>query len=180
MKQGTIMSAAVLCLGLTAACGGGTREDGDAQSQQTEQQGTTPADAQARAEPAGQASGRPEPTNVDGCLTEANGQFVLTTLQTGEGTTETYQLTNADDELRKHVGREVRVAGEAEPARVAEVRETTPAGAGAAGTSGQQAQGQPQPQVSTESRTRLEMRRLSVINVTPTGDPCPTTAGAAR
>ena len=177
-QQRSIVGAAVLCVGLSAACGGGAPES---ETMQTEQQGTTPGNAAGREEMSGQAGGRPEPANVDGCLTEANGQFVLTTLQPEGGSTQTYQLINADQQqLRPHVGREVRVAGEAEPARVAEVRETTPAGSGttgtgAAGTSGQQ----PQAQVSTESRTRLEMRRLSVINVTPTGDPCPT-SGAAR
>jgi hypothetical protein len=168
-----MFSAAVLCAGLAAACGGGT---GDAAS---EQPGTTPGNGAAREEVGGQAGARPEPISVDGCLTEANGRFVLTQLEREGGTaTETYQLTtNAPDDLRQHVGREVRIAGEAAAARVAEVRESTPPGAGAtspAGTSGQQGGAE----VSTESTTRLEMRQLAVSSVTPTGDECPTAAGA--
>jgi hypothetical protein len=115
---------------------------------------------------------------VDGCLTEANGRFVLTQLsRAGGAATETYQLTTSTpDDLRQHVGREVRIAGEAAAARVAEVRETTPPAAGApAGTSGQQGSAQ----VSTESATRLEMRQLVVSSVTPTGDECPAAAGGA-
>jgi hypothetical protein len=71
------------------------------------------------------------------------------------------------------VGKQVRVNGEAEPARVAEVRESTPATPAApAGTAGQQSTTN-QPVVSTETKTRLETRRMSVTSVTATGDECP-------
>ena len=110
-----------------------------------------------------------------GCLTAAGDRFVLTSLESGERpSTELYQLFGTSDELREHVGREVLVTGEAEPAGIAEVRETTPATP--VGTSG--ANIQAAPQVRTESQVRLETRQLRVLTVTPTGDDCP--AGVSR
>ena len=111
-----------------------------------------------------------------GCLTAAGDRFVLTSLESGERTaTELYQLVGTSDELREHVGREVLVTGEAEPAGIAEIRETTPATP--VGTSGANIQAAP-PQVRTESQLRLETRQLRVLTVTPTGDDCP--AGVSR
>lgn len=183
MRNISSLSTAVVCLGLTVACSGGNRAaSGD------ERQNTTPGNATAAEATRAAATGRPAPITATGCLTSANGRFVLTQLEEAaaatEGattagaparpTTETYQLTNADDQLRQYVGRQVRVNGEAAPAQVAEVRETTPAAqAGSAtGTSGSQAGGNGAT-VSTETATRFESRRLSVLSVTPTGDACP-------
>jgi hypothetical protein len=177
MKRLNGLSAAVVCLGLTAACGGGDREAGS-----VERDGTAGVNTQVETE---ESTGRPVPTTVTGCLSSADGRYVLTALKAiddGPGgptqaTTETYQLTNADEQLRQHVGRHVRVNGEAEPARVADVRETSPSAPAARGTSGQQSANQPA--VSTETRTRLEMRRMSVTSVSATGENCPTEPGAA-
>jgi hypothetical protein len=134
-------------------------------------------------------TGKSEVMTVTGCLSSADGRYVLTELEGNNGTrggtvqptTETYQLTNADEKLRDHVGKQVRINGEAEPARIAELRETTPGTASVAtGTAGQQSGNQPE--VSTETRTRLEMRRMSVMYVMPTGADCPagTASGSGR
>jgi hypothetical protein len=168
------LSAVVVCVGLAAACGGNNRETA-AEHENT----TATANAPAGSE---EPTGRPAALSVTGCLTSADGRYVLTQLagdvqSPGGPATETYQLTNADEKLRPHVGKQVRVTGEAEPARVAEVRESTPATpATPAGTAGQQTTAN-QPAVSTETRTRLETREMSVMSVTPTGQDCP--AGSA-
>jgi hypothetical protein len=109
-----------------------------------------------------------------GCVTASGDRFVLTSLESGDRpATEVYQLVGTNDELRKHVGREVLVTGEAQPAGIAEVRETTPATP--VGTSGAT---EGAPQVRTESQVRLETRQLRVLTVTPTGDDC--TAGVSQ
>jgi hypothetical protein len=184
MMRGTAAGAFVLCLGLAAGCGGSNKDE----------QANAASDDQKTAE------GRPAPVTQTGCLTARGDQFVLTDLDRGtagasdQATTETYQLIGNADELRQHVGKQVRVNGEAEPAQVAEVRETTPSGpqANATGTSGQsQAGAQPQsgsapaqsgsaqmqgggntPQVSSQTETRLEVAKLRVQSVTPTGESC--------
>ena len=171
MKRLNGLSAAVACLGLVAACGGGDREV------DLERDTTTGANAQVETE---ESTGRPVPITVTGCLSSAEGRYVLTELEplneapggAPRATTETYQLTNADEQLSQHVGKRVRINGEAEPARIAEVRESTPSTPAAAGTSGQQTPNQPA--FSTETHTRLEMRRMSVMSVMPTGEDCPT------
>jgi hypothetical protein len=164
------LSAAVVCVGFAAACGGNTRET-TAEHENT----TATANTQPESE---EPTGRPTPLSVTGCLTSAEGRYVLTQLdgdvQSPRGAaTEAYQLTDADEQLRQHIGKQVRVTGEAEPARVAEVRESTPSTPAApAGTAGQQTTTN-QPAVSTETRTRLETRTMSVTSVTPTGQNCP-------
>jgi hypothetical protein len=181
MKRWNGVSAAVACLALTVACGGGNREE----NVSTEREGAA-ADNQAVTDE--RTGGPPEVMTVTGCLSSAEGRYVLTQLESGgtaaapgEATTETYQLTNADEKLREHVGKQVRVNGEAEAARIAEVRETTPpAPATATGTAGNQSGNEPT--VSSETQTRLELRRMSVMSVMPTGEDCPagTTTGSAR
>jgi hypothetical protein len=164
------LSAAVVCVGLAAACGGNKRDT-------TAEHENTTATTDARAE-SDEPTGRSAALSVTGCLTSASGRYVLTDLSDdaqapGGPATESYQLTNADEKLRPHVGKQVRVTGEAEPARVAEVRETTPSvPAAPAGTAGQQGTTN-QPAVSTETRTRLETRQMSVTSVTATGQDCP-------
>lgn len=112
-----------------------------------------------------------------GCLTAADNRYVLTALETtqdaGAPQTELYQLIGEGDELRQHVGKAVRVTGEAAPAQVAQVRETSPAQpAETRGTAGDA-----QPRVQTESQTRIETRQLRVQSVTPTGEDCPASGG---
>jgi hypothetical protein len=188
--------AFVLCLGLAAGCGGSNKDE----------QGSAASNDQ------NTAQGRPAPVTQTGCLTARGDQFVLTDLDRGttrapdQAATETYQLIGNTDELRQHVGKQVRVNGEAEPAQVAEVRETTPAAPqpNATGTSGQTPAAQPQgsaqaqsgsapaqggagqaqsgsaqmqgggsnPQVTSQTETRLEVAKLRVQSITPTGESC--------
>jgi hypothetical protein len=115
------------------------------------------------------------PLEETGCLTAAGDRFVLAALESGRTTeTELYQLVGREEELRQHVGKSVRVTGDAEPAQVAELRESS----GAVPTTGEppSAEGQPQQapeaQVQTQAQTRLETRRMRVVTVTPTGDDC--------
>lgn len=114
---------------------------------------------------------RPVPVTETGCLTARGDQFVLTDLERSDGEathTETFQLVGNEDELRRHVGKQVRVNGEAEAPQVATVQESTPAPPEPAprGTTGAD------PKVSTQSDTRLEVRKLTVASVQPTGAAC--------
>jgi hypothetical protein len=139
-----------LCVGMAIGCGGRTKEAGN--------DGALDADIDIA-----------EATMLSetGCLTEADGKFVLTALETGGvAQTEMYQLVGHDADLSQHIGREVMVTGDAEPAQIAELRETTPAAP--VGTSGAGAQ----PQVATQAQTRFETRKLLVNTITPTGDDC--------
>lgn len=163
MNRMGIWGAWGLCLGLCVGCGGGDR----------------PADETRAADDIDIA----ETTTITetGCLTSAGDRFVLTALEGGGGAqTELYQLIGAEADLRPHVGREVNVSGMAEPAQVATVRETSPAGATgtAGGGAAADAGAGVQAEVRTESETRLETRRMQVTSVTPTGDEC--ASGAAR
>jgi hypothetical protein len=152
MKRFGMLGVWGLCLGLAVGCGGGTdnrpadeaRDDDDIDIADT----TTVVET--------------------GCLTAAGDRFVLTALEKGGAVqTELYQLVGSGDELRKHVGREVSVTGVAEPAQVAELRDSSPATpTGTAGADGNR------PQVQTQTQTRLETRRMRVATVTATGDDC--------
>ena len=161
----SIVLAGLLCISLSAACERALDVESDERSRR------------AAAEPAEEPRrdvGDPEAVTVTGCLTAAGGRFVLTELQpvaaSGTPTTETYELIQLEDELRRHVGRQVRVYGQAEPARVAEVRELAPQ-TGPTGTTGP-ASGSDRAQVNTESRLRVETRKLRISTVTPTGAAC--------
>ena len=170
MTRATSAGAFLLCLGLTVACG--RRNDNEAHID-LEESATIPVQA-------------------TGCLTAAGDQFVLIDLEraaaaTGQKLkgvapfpeTETYQLVGNTDELRRHVGRRIRVYGDADPARVAEVLQLeAPGRSPAVGTSGTASEAEAPrqdagtPQVTTQTRTRFEMARLRVLQVSPTGDPC--------
>jgi hypothetical protein len=191
MRRVSVFGVWAACAALTVACG---------TNQTAENNENTGAKAPAAAEFRGNASDRPAPVDVSGCITASGDQYVLTSLENAaaapgvtrnengaadrnaasnagaaaQPTTETYQLVggNADD-LRKYVGRQVRVTGEADPARVAEVREATPA-TPAIGTSGQpQDNANGAAKVTTEEKTRFEMRKLRVSSVTGAGGECP-------
>ena len=112
-----------------------------------------------------------------GCLTSSGDRFVLTALETGGNrATELYQLIGDSAELREHVGREVRVTGDAEPPQVAEIREVAPPAP--TGTAGTDAPQQGDAQVSATTQTRLETRPMRVATITPTGADCPGGAAA--
>lgn len=114
---------------------------------------------------------RPTTVTETGCLTARGDRFVLTDLErgAGEATTETFQLTGSEEQLRPHVGKQVRVNGEAEAPKVAVVQESTPAPAEprAEGTAGGA-----EPKVRTQAETRMEVRTLKVSTVEPTGASC--------
>jgi len=186
MRRASIFGVWAACAALTVACGG---------SRATEKNENTAANESAARLPGGSPSERPAPIEVRGCLTAAGDRFVLTALQAAAPedkagnsapaaaatpTTETYQLIAAKtDDLQKYVGQQVRVTGEAEPARVAEIRESTtatPPGERTVGTAGAQNAGKSdaaQPKVSTEEKTRLETSKLRVSSVTASGGACP-------
>ena len=182
MKRTTSLGAWMLCAALTVACGSNRSTQTNASS------GT------AAAPLANAAKTRPQPVDVRGCLTASGDRFVLTTLRdtdaakeptssaTAVPTTETYQLVSASEaDLQKYVGQEVRVAGEADAARVADVRELTPAvpadrnAQHGVGTSGRDGTNGGTPTVKTEEDTHFEVRKLRVSSVTPTGGACPAT-----
>jgi hypothetical protein len=137
---------------------------------------------------------------VEGCLTASDGQLVLTRLTPAgngpeadrQGTvapagapgalppqqmTEMFILTGLEDELRPHVGQQVRVRGEATPPEVGVVQQrelpTGPA-------TGDSPRGQPvdpaaegeEPRVSTMHKTRFATTDLLVRAVTPLNVPC--------
>ena len=113
---------------------------------------------------------RPVPVNETGCLTARGDQFVLTNLERGEGaTTEAFQLIGNEADLRQHVGKQVRVSGEAEAPKVAVVQESTPP---PADSRPQGTTGGADPKVTTQAQTRMEIRKLNVTSVQPTGEAC--------
>jgi len=181
MKRVSAAGVFVVCLGLTAACGGGNNDETQI--------------AEREPEVSGRDENRPVPITQTGCLTASGDRFVLTALESGsaparggqqqqgganagaqgQATTESYQLIGDAEELRQLVGKQVRVNGEAEPAKVAEVRESTPPtdASGATGTTGQAQPAKPgEPQVSTSTQTRLEVTQLRVQSITATGESC--------
>jgi hypothetical protein len=152
MRRISLFGVWACCLALSVGCGGRS-EEGPA------------------ADPDDDVDIEETTTIVEtGCLTAKGDRFVLTALERGgrRAETEMYQLDGNGEVLQRHVGREVRVTGIAEPAQVAEVTERSPATpAGTAGT----ADGT-QPQVQTQAQTRLETRSMRVATVTPTGEDC--------
>jgi hypothetical protein len=149
MKKAALGGVMGLCISL-AACGGRGNADGEeGHDNEFTIAGSTP-------------------ITETGCLTASGDRYVLTALERGgNAETELYQLVGNTDELRKHVGREVRVTGDAEPGQRAELQqptESTPAGT--SGSTG-----------GARAQTRVETRLLRVATVTATGDECP---GAAQ
>lgn len=175
MERVSAFGGVIICLSLTVACGGGERDEAT-----TFENGS--ADVAAPLE-TDENERPPMPITVTGCLSSDEGRYVLTELEETDpapggprqATTESYQLTNADEQLRAHVGSRVRITGEAEPARVAIIRESTPpAPPEETGTTGQQGSGGLDPNVSSVAETQLEVRRLMVSSVEPAAGECPT------
>ena len=127
----------------------------------------------------------PRPVTIveDGCLAASGSQFVLTDLERAEAhpslgqqrtigtrprsTTEAYLLVEADDELTNMIGKRVRVVGEVDPAQVAEFHQMSPKVRIRAVGSNDLT-----PAVSDYGVLRVEVHRLRVTAVDPTGDDC--------
>jgi ABC-type phosphate transport system substrate-binding protein len=181
MKRASVTGAIALCLGLTVACGGGSNETEIAEREP---------EVTGRGE-----GGRSTTVTETGCVTAEGDRFVLTALESGaagdqarqdqgganptakaQPTTQSYQLIGNGDELRQLVGQQVRVTGEADPPKVAEVRESSPPtdASGATGTAGQAEPAKPgEPRVSATTETRLEVTQLRVQSIMATGEACP-------
>jgi hypothetical protein len=161
------LGAAVACAALLAACGTGARSAED-----------KAANSASAGNPLLNSDARPQPITATGCLTASGDRFVVTALDETPAvpTTTTYQLSGGDSEqLRAQVNREVRVAGEADPPKVADVRDApTPAVGTSGGDAGHAAAPGTEPRVKTQETMRFAVRNLKVLSVTPTGDPCPT------
>jgi hypothetical protein len=120
--------------------------------------------------------GDSSPISVTGCLTAQDDRFVLTSLEADAapvGSTALYQLIDADDELRPHVGTMVQVIGSAPPSQIAQIDQTTP---GAIGTSGDSSGAG----VSTTQTTRFAATTLDVTSVIAMDRPCPAAAATPR
>lgn len=130
---------------------------------------------------------------TEGCLTAGSGGYVLTRLSPARGSgpatvespgggapppsqaTEVFMLEGMDDELRPHVGSQVKVSGEAPAREVVVARDETPAaptGTAGSGVPAASGTGGLQPRVSTSERTRFETADLVVRSVTPLNQPC--------
>ena len=156
MKRSILMSMCIGAIALSGACSG--RDNSQPDKKNIVDLATHPAAISA--------------VSVDGCLTASGEKFMLASLDKDASRTTVYQLMNADDQLRNFVGKEVRVTGQAEAIQSAETREVTPPAAAA--TPG--ASAETQPKVSTVTDTKLDVHKLTVASVTPTGDSCRTSA----
>jgi len=117
--------------------------------------------------------GDSNPISVTGCLTAQGDRFVLTSLEGDAApvaSTAMYQLTDADDDLRPHVGRMIQVLGTAPPSQIAQIDQTTP---GAVGTSGDSSGAS----VETTQTTRFAATTLDVSSVIAMDRPCPSASG---
>ena len=155
MKRRILMS---ICVGAVALAGACSRHD-NAQSDNKK----NIIDLATHPAPAGSIA----PVTVDGCLSASGDRFMLASFDKGSSKTMVYQLVNADDQLRNLVGKEVRVSGEAQATQSAESREVTPPAPTA--TSGKSTAS---PKVSTVEDTKLDVHKMTVASVTPTGDAC--------
>jgi len=154
MKRVILMSICIGAVALTSACG--RRDSAQADKKNVLDLATHPV-------PAGLVA----PVSVVGCLSASGDRFVLSHGDKDSSKTLAYQLVNAEDQLRNLVGKEVRVTGEAQPAQSAETRELTPAAPAA--TSGKP---DTNATVTTVEDTKIEMQKLTVASVAPTGDSC--------
>ena len=154
MKRRILMS---ICIGAVALSGACSRHDN------TQAEKKNIVDLATHPVPPGSVA----PVSVNGCLSVSGDRFMLASLDKDSSKTTVYQLMNADDQLRNLVGREVRVTGESQQTQSAEIREVTPPAPAA--TSGNSSA---QPKVSTVEDTKLDVRKMTVASVTPTGDTC--------
>lgn len=112
-----------------------------------------------------QATATPE--RVTGCLRagEAGGTFVLTAGSTPtQPDAATYELLAAADTLQPHIGKQVEITGTVVTEQTAQSRGATmPAEERAKGTTGTP---------TVQSTTEVEVKRLQVTGVAPTGGAC--------
>jgi len=134
--------------------------------------------------------------NEEGCVTASGDEFILTDLHPGERseeldhllpeaprptpTTEAYLLIGKDQELRSRVGQRVRVAGQVDATQTAELRSISPMVRTRAPQAGEPASeaaptsGDVTPRVATQHQLRMEIHRLQLTSVSPTGESCGT------
>lgn len=154
MKRTILMSICGGAVALSVGCGRHDASQGDKKN--ILDLATHPA-------PAGSIA----PVEVVGCLSASGNRFVLSHIDQEDSKTVAYQLLNADDQLTSLVGREVRVTGEAQPAQKADARAVTPPQPAA--TSGKS---ETDAKVTTVEETKVDMQKLVVASVAPTGDAC--------
>jgi len=123
---------------------------------------------------------------ADGCLTSAGDQFVLTDVKARGGaavapTTNAYLLLIGNDhQLRQLAGQRVRVIGQSDPMQIADIHEFTPMvranpSNAPVGTSGRAAS---EPRVGDDYHLRVEVHRMRVGAVIPTGQRCKIAQGS--
>ena len=162
----TATAGLVLLASLAAACGGDRVADAE-----------RPETAETRPVPTAQA------TSVTGCIKggDATGTYVLVTQpepmgaavdRATRGQVATYTYLLEGRELAQHVGQEVEVTGtieEKDDIEVEETREQTSAPTTVDGDT-------VTPTVEVEEAAVIEMRRMRVDTLQPTGGACPTPA----
>ena len=155
MKRAFLMSIYIGAVALSAGCG--RRDAAEADKKDIIDLATRPASA-----------GSIAPVEVVGCLTASGDRFVVTHVDKDNSKTVAYELAKQEDQLRALIGKEVRVTGEAQPTQKVETHEVTPPRPAA--TSGA---ADAKAQVSTVENTKVDMQKLTVASVSPTGDSCP-------
>ncbi len=155
MHRTPIFSAAALAAALVAGTFSAACGNDDKAAPAAEMQSQTPV------QPTNQ------PTTLTGCLRagEATGTFVLTTSQTAQEQTATYQLTPAQNvDLTSNIGQRVEVKGVVRTQQeIAARTKATPAADRATGTSGTPA---------VQTTTEVAIRQLDVSTVRPLGERC--------
>jgi hypothetical protein len=162
----TAAGGLILLASLAGACGGNDAADVE-----------RPETVETRPAPTAQA------TSVTGCIKggDASGTFVLVTqpepmgaavdsATRGQVTTYTYLLEGR--EVAEHVGREVEVTGTIEESDDIEVEDTREQTAEPTTVDGEKVT----PTVEVEEAAVIEMRRMRVDTVQPTGGTCPAPA----
>lgn len=158
----TTITTGLLLAGLTAACGG------------ERPSGQPPQDAE-RSVPSAQS------TEISGCLRggDTAGSHVLVTDpdpmsasadRSTRGQVATYTYVLVGEGLAQHVGRRVSVTGTIEATDDMEVEETREQTSAPAKVDGDTVT----PTVEVEESAVIEMRRMQVSSVQPTGEPCTT------
>ncbi|MGE0450446.1 MAG: hypothetical protein AB7Q29_12805 [Vicinamibacterales bacterium] len=135
-----------------------------------------------------------------GCVTAHEGRFVLTDLQpagtrdvepggsaavvAARPTTEAYVLVGAEQDLRQHVGEEVRVTGEAVPDHVVNLENlhpmVHPRATATSGTSASDAHAADGARIATGYQLRMEVSEMNVQAVQPTGQACQSSGDASQ